>query len=372
MQNSNSPWDLLNSWPVIVGCFVLGLWPIGLLLIFFGDRIAAEGKRHAEERPRTEESKTAAALRQFMPRQKERSEEEQQKKKLNRQRARSIVGAVLTTAGFLTISEPIGFLIDGFSASVWLEDLWLSLSLIAAGCALIGTRIAAARREKSYVTYLAAMGDRDSISITEFAKTVGISHVRALRELRRMTEEGMFYTGAYLDVSRDRLYRCGSAAAWDLQREAEAAQTQAKPAERDEYDLILQNIRRANDEIADEELSRKIDRIEAVTRKIFAEVERHPEKKAQINMLLNYYLPTTQKLLDSYARFEATGAEGENLRQAKQRIEGTMDRIVTAFEKQLDTLYSSDAMDVESDIRVMEQMLHRDSADAEKDFGLKL
>ena len=62
--------------------------------------------------------------------------------------------------------------------------------------------------------------------------------------------------------------------------------------------------------------------------------------------------------------------EGENLRQAKARIERTMDSIVAGFEHQLDELYKADAMDVDSDIRVMESMLHRDTATVEQDFGL--
>lgn len=77
---------------------------------------------------------------------------------------------------------------------------------------------------------------------------------------------------------------------------------------------------------------------------------------------MNYYLPTTQKLLDSYAEFEAAGVEGENLRQAKGRIEAAMDSIVRGFTHQLDELYQADAMDVDSDLRVMENMLRRDTA----------
>ena len=61
--------------------------------------------------------------------------------------------------------------------------------------------------------------------------------------------------------------------------------------------------------------------------------------------------------------------EGEHLREAKERIEQTMDAIVGGFEHQLDQLYSSDAMDVVSDIKVMEAMLSRDTASAAKDFG---
>ena len=136
------------------------------------------------------------------------------------------------------------------------------------------------------------------------------------------------------------------------------------------YSGILRNIRQANDRIADPVLSAKIDRLEDITAKIFRAVEEDPKKRSRIDTFLNYYLPTTQKLLDSYAEFEAAGVEGENLRQAKSRIESTMDAIVKGFEHQLDELYKADAMDVDSDIRVMETMLHRDTASAERDFGL--
>ena len=99
-------------------------------------------------------------------------------------------------------------------------------------------------------------------------------------------------------------------------------------------------------------------------------MEEDPKKAERIDTFLNYYLPTTQKLLDSYAEFEAAGVEGENLRQAKNRIEATMDAIVRGFEHQLDELYKADALDVDSDIRVMETMLRRDTASVEEDFGL--
>ncbi len=125
------------------------------------------------------------------------------------------------------------------------------------------------------------------------------------------------------------------------------------------YSGILRKIRRANDCIADPILSAKIDRLEEIAAKIFRAVEADPKKLGRIDTFLNYYLPTTQKLLDSYAEFEAKnpGVEGENLRQAKQRIEATMDSIIRGFEHQLDELYQSDALDVDSDIRVMETML---------------
>ena len=99
-------------------------------------------------------------------------------------------------------------------------------------------------------------------------------------------------------------------------------------------------------------------------------MENDPEKAKRIDKFLTYYLPTTQKLLDSYAQFESAGVEGENLSQAKARIASTMDMIIQGFSHQLDELYQADAMDVDSDIRVMETMFRRDTGSFSEDFGM--
>ena len=117
-------------------------------------------------------------------------------------------------------------------------------------------------------------------------------------------------------------------------------------------------------------LSQKIDRLEEVAGKIFRIIEKEPAKKGKAGTFLNYYLPTTQQLLNSYAEYEEAGVSGENLNQAKAKIQSTMDSIVAGFARQLDELYRAAAMDIDSDIRVMENMLRRDTASVEDDFGL--
>ena len=211
------------------------------------------------------------------------------------------------------------------------------------------------------------MGDREAVSFEELARTTGYSKRKVGKDLQKMLDRGYFGGKAYLNMELGYFFR-SSDAAWKARKEHSAASV---PKEAEEgYSGILRNIRRANDRIADPVLSAKIDRLEEITGKIFREVEQHPEKQSRISTFLNYYLPTTQKLLDSYADFESAGVEGENLNQAKSRIEDTMDSIVRGFEHQLDALYHVDAMDVASDIQVMETMLRRDTSTAEQDFGL--
>ena len=108
-----------------------------------------------------------------------------------------------------------------------------------------------------------------------------------------------------------------------------------------------------------------------MTAKIFAQAESDPEKLPQMRKFLDYYLPTSLKLLEAYAEMDAQGIEGENISESKRRIEQAMGTLVTAFENQLDKLFQSDALDLSADIDVMEKMLQADGLAGEDPFSLK-
>lgn len=124
-----------------------------------------------------------------------------------------------------------------------------------------------------------------------------------------------------------------------------------------EKDRAISEMRRLNDAIADETISAQIDQLEDTTSKILDHVIHHPEKQPQIRKFLIYYLPTTLKLLNTYDRMGATGVSGENIDGTMAKIETMMDTIVSSFHKQLDALFQDEAMDIASDITVMENLL---------------
>ncbi len=275
-------------------------------------------------------------------------------------------GGLLLFIGAISMSEALPDMLN--YGGVYLDDVFTSLGFLACGGALFwrGRHVATMTRRSQ--RYILAIGTADTMSIAEIAKRVNRTPEKAEKELQKLIDKGYLGEDAYIDHQRGYFLRFG--ATLDEDRNSAQAQASEVPEEAEEgYSGVLRSIRRANDRIADEELSRKIDRIEQVSALIFKEVEEHPEKRERIHTFFDYYLPTTQKLLDTYADFEETGVEGENLKQAKDRIEQTMDAIVGGFEHQLDQLYSTDAMDVVSDIKVMEAMLNRDISSAAKDFG---
>ena len=124
--------------------------------------------------------------------------------------------------------------------------------------------------------------------------------------------------------------------------------------------LAISEMKRLNESIKDEQISADIDRLEDLSAKIFAQVKADPSKLPQIRKFMDYYLPTTLKLLNAYDRMGAQGVSGENIDNTMQRVESMMGTIVKAFEKQLDMLFGSEAMDISADITVLENMMKRE------------
>ena len=122
----------------------------------------------------------------------------------------------------------------------------------------------------------------------------------------------------------------------------------------------INEMKRLDDAIADEKISKDIRRMEAVCQGIFDQVKADPAKLPQIRQFMDYYLPTTLKLLNTYARMDSAAVSGENVTATKARVENVMDSIVAAFEKLLDSLYSAEALDISTDITVLETVLSRE------------
>ena len=373
----NSGW---YSWPIIIVLFALGIWPIALVLLLINVFGAEKRKKQpaSQRRPSAEarmeqavedavakakakvtapsgEKKRGDAGKRAGSAKKDKKQEVKAPGKLLR-----VIGLCLLACGLIVGLDAVPTLIQGYTYV--LEDLFAGAGMVAAGGIMWGRGQYLANMTRRSQRYILAIGDAETMSLSEIAKRVNRSEKQAGRELQKLIDKGYLGEDAYIDHERGYFLRFGATV------EEESAPEPPKEAE-EGYSGILRNIRRANDRIADEALSRKIDRLEQISALIFKEVEEHPEKRDRIRTFFDYYLPTTQKLLDAYAEFEETGVEGEHLGQAKDRIEETMDAIVEGFEHQLDQLYSADAMDVFSDIKVMETMLHRDTASAAKDFG---
>ena len=158
-----------------------------------------------------------------------------------------------------------------------------------------------------------------------------------------------------------------SAAPGPAQAAAKPGAEKPKPTGNPEIDALLDErskavseMRRLNDSILDPAISAQISHLEATTGKIIDAVVEAPSKLPQIRKFMNYYLPTTLKLLNAYDRMDATGASGTNIDGTKGKIGEMLGTICVAFSRQLDALYGEEALDISADITVMEQMLQQE------------
>lgn len=356
-----------GSWAIIAILFAVA-WPVGLIVLlaklFGGDTkrkpVSRQNPGLSQQNPAPSRPRTGTAS---STRKKVTKTPQYSAKGANTMK---IVGLVLLFAGLVSMVQGIGAAAGVLSWSL-LAELFPTMGLAAGGLGLVIGSASMTRRARRFGKYLACAHGQEAVSLKKLADTAEVSQRKVERDLEIMIEKGLWGKNAYVDLGSDMLFRSPEAAeAYFAPRQA--AQEPA-PAEQG-YSGVLREIRRANDRIADPVLSQKIDRLEEVAGKIFRIIEKEPAKKDKASTFLNYYLPTTQKLLNSYAEFEEAGVSGENLNQAKAKIQSTMDSIVAGFERQLDELYRADAMDIDSDIRVMETMLRRDSATVADDFGL--
>ena len=173
--------------------------------------------------------------------------------------------------------------------------------------------------------------------------------------MERAIDHGYFGADAYIDNRTGTLVVRGAAP--QPPRPAEPAPA---PAPEDQYTALQRQLRQANDAIPDPVMTAKISRLEEVSARIFALAKKDPDKKAQLQKFMDYYLPTALKLLNTYAQLSAQDVQGTNITEAKQSIERSMDLLITAFENQLDKLFASDALDVSTDIAALEGMLNLD------------
>ncbi len=123
---------------------------------------------------------------------------------------------------------------------------------------------------------------------------------------------------------------------------------------------MLRQIRAENDAIPDEALSKQMDELSRKCVQIFRTVAEKPGKATQIRKFMNYYLPTTLKMLTNYRTMQQRGVSEKDMAEARETLTRGMDMVLTACQKQLDNLYKDNMLDVSTDIDVLEQMLKRD------------
>ena len=298
-----------------------------------------------------------------------------------------IISLPMAVSG-ITISIVAGLiaLAGAFSAVItggyWEFASMITMLIISAMFGSIGyVGVHGWNRYQSYKMYLSILRGREYCSIKELAEKSDKSEKKVLKDLKEIISSGMYAEG-YVDKNGTCLTMTNKA--YGMLQQAERARIEREKLEKEKQaeeqkektpmDLLIQKgneyigqVRAANDAIPGVVISEKLDRLEVVMKKIFEAVKEHPEQIKEMDRFMEYYLPTTLKLVNAYKDFDALTIKGENVKSSMEEIENTIDTINHAFEQLLDDLFQDTAFDISSDISVLQTMLAKEGY-KEKDF----
>ncbi len=237
---------------------------------------------------------------------------------------------------------------------------------------------------KRYHGYIGQLHGRTYCNIKELADRSGKSFHFVLKDVRKMIANGWFCQGhldhensclivsnstyqEYQEIQMQRMaqkeleqkQRQGG-----IQRDGEGSKVQEVVTKGQEYISKMQACSQA---IPEQEIVYKIAHMELLVKKILERVKEDPDSLEDIQKLMEYYLPTTVKLLEAYQQLGRQPVQGENIKNSKAEIEKALDTLNVAFEKLLDSLFEDVAWDVSSDISVLHTMLAQEGL-AKDDF----
>ena len=378
--------------PLIVLAYIV-YWPVGVVLTVL--RCVSEPTKPAEKKGNPNWRETpydTTANRDY----KASAENAASIGKANAKKKSPVSARLLTILGVL--AAVFGGMIALGTASAYAFDFLefilrilvyaIPVVLVSGGC-FIGSKVIK-DRETRLARIRAMIGNKKSLNLRRLASAAGKSLKQTRKDVQYMIDHGEFGESAYIDLGTNNFMRYIDAEPDDpegfdyrsvyddLVKEKKSddivktnAENSESASDEDNFTSIIRQIRRLNDEIEDKVISDKIDLIEGHTRNIFDYVTEHPESMPQIRTFLNYYLPTTLKLLESYSRIERVGVAGENMKKSKDNIERIMDLLVVGFEQQVDQLFRNESIDISSDIGVLERMMAMDGLDGRNDFKIR-
>lgn len=234
-------------------------------------------------------------------------------------------------------------------------------------------------RLKRMKRYLSLFAGKMYVNISDLADSLGKSSKYILKDVKKMIKLGFFPEG-HLDKKEtclmldDATYR----EYLKLEKERRAYELEHATPEKDtssantkhtnpelavmiqEGQSYIRKLHELNDIIPEEVISLKMDRMENLLKEIFRRLEEDPSQMSQLHKLMNYYLPTTIKLLQSYSEFDDISAPGTDIVKAKTEIERTVDIINEAFTELLNKLFQATVFDVTTDAQVLQTMLAKE------------
>ncbi len=252
--------------------------------------------------------------------------------------------------------------------------LAISIVVILANIVLIGKAISEDRFMKRYARYYKELRFKKTELTDNLTDTLSINSQSVIQDLKRAVREKLIPHGHFGHANKvfmvsDQMYSeyISRQADYDRYYDQKLAERKRAKERTPEIEEVLRKgqeyiaqIHKSNDIIKDKGISDKLDRMEDIVTAIFHEVDLDPSQAKNLGMFIDYYLPTTGKLLETYIDMDEKTVKGKNIKKMQKEIAEALGSINNAFECLLEKFYDEKEMDIASEIKVMGAVMKQD------------
>ncbi|NLJ64259.1 MAG: hypothetical protein GX337_02565 [Christensenellaceae bacterium] len=119
----------------------------------------------------------------------------------------------------------------------------------------------------------------------------------------------------------------------------------------------MQSIYMASQKIKDKDIKRKAEKLHELGSRILNYLNDNPSSIPEARRFFTYYLDTGQNILNKYMRLETSNPGSAEIKALSEKTSRGMDILYDAFTKQFSRLMRNELMDVEADIKMLEESL---------------
>ena len=123
----------------------------------------------------------------------------------------------------------------------------------------------------------------------------------------------------------------------------------------------LDKIKSSDELIKDKGVSKTLEEMHRIVSSIFCELDLDPLLADQLGELLNYYLPTTERLLDSYVDLINKKVQVKSIKAAKNEIASSLELLNRTYEAILDRFFKEREIALAGDVAALKQLVQQEA-----------
>lgn len=280
----------------------------------------------------------------------------------------------LVGSGFMGLVSIDAFfsLIVRFGSGALLGTL-MALGLTGGGLVVTKFFHQKMKLEKNFSRYRIEVADNRVVAVDDFATAVAQPHHVVVNELQKLISDGYFPQGRLVEDGQLFLLDQGAYKAYkENYRQAsvhvketpksiqEGEENQALDQRRVAIDQYIDQLVNQGSQVKNQSFRQKTDQLLAILRAIKKSIQEDPGRIEDLNKFVDYYTPTSIKLIDRYLEFEQSPIPLDSMNKSMHDIEKSIETLIVAYENLLNDLYREDLLDLSAEMKVMNTVLTQD------------